>query len=149
MTFEEIYNEFKAIDPAAYRRELESKSMSVLPALISISGNERVGARFLATFVLGAALSDGELDKHEYDMLEPMFYTFFGDEVSFAESKILAKNMVAGGNALPDKVDEMIDFFGRLSEKLKADLVLICLMICAVDGDVSQNEKDWIARLVA
>lgn len=149
MTFEEIFAEFEKIDPASYKRELENKSMSVLPALINLSGNERVGARFLSMFILGAALADGELAESEYDLLEPMFYTFFGEEVSFAESKILAKNMVASGNSLPDKVDEMIDFFGRLSEKLKADLVLICLMICAVDGNIAQSEKNWIARLVA
>lgn len=149
MTFEEIYADFKKINPDSYKQELESKSMSVLPALFNLSGNERVGARFLSIFVLGAALSDGELEEREYDLLEPMFCAFFGDEVSFAESKVLVKNLLAQGGGLKNEVDQMIDFFGVLSEKLKADLVLICLMICAVDGVVSQSEKEWIAQLAA
>lgn len=148
MTFEEIYTEFKAVAPATYERELGSKAMSVLPVLIDFSGNERVGVRFLSMFVLGAAMSDGKLEHNEYELLQPLFRVFFGDEVSFEESKTLVKNMAANGN-LPNKVDEIVDFFGALDENLKKELVLICLMICAVDGDVSEVEKQWIARLVA
>lgn len=149
MTFEEIYSEFQKIDPADYKRVLEDKAQTVLPTLFGISGNENTGARFLSMFVIGAALADGELEQKEFELLEPMFTSFFGDTVSFAESRALSRALVSNNKDMGQKLDEMIDFFGEYSDNLKADLVLICLLICAVDGNVSEAERNWISRLVA
>lgn len=146
MTFNEVYKMFQEIDPACYRSTLEELANSVLPALIDISG-ERAGARYLSMFVLGAAIADEQLDEKEYDLLEPMFGSFFGEAANFAESKALVKAMAARGTLKTD-VDRAVDFFGTLSPSLKADLVLICLIICAVDGTVSKSEKEWIQQLI-
>ena len=43
----------------------------------------------------------------------------------------------------------MVDILGLLSDELKDDIVIICLMICAIDGKVSLKEKKWIKQLIA
>lgn len=35
-----------------------------------------------------------------------------------------------------------------LSEELKENIIIVCLLICAVDGKVSPKEKTWIKQLV-
>lgn len=149
MSFEEIYGRFSAIDKSAYKEVLEQKSNEVLPLLMDISGSETTGARLLAMFVLGAALSDGTLDKKEYEILKPTFKSFFGDDIDFNAATALVKSMVDGGNGLIKVVDELVDLLGIFSDEFKSELVLICLMICAVDGVVSEPEKEWIKKLIA
>ena len=36
---------------------------------------------------------------------------------------------------------------GKLSE-LKEDIVLVCMMVCAVDGKISYKERKWINNLI-
>lgn len=45
-------------------------------------------------------------------------------------------------------VDEMVDVLGILSDDLKNDIVLVCMLICAVDGKISLKEKSWIKQLL-
>lgn len=149
MTFEETYARFEAIDKTDYKAVLEQYANETLPVLMDITGSESTGARLLAQFVLAAAVADGELAENEYALLEPMFKSFFGDEVSFAESKALVKTMAKGEKGLTELADDLIDLLGILSDEFKAQLVMICLMICAVDGNVSESEKQWIKRLAA
>ena len=37
---------------------------------------------------------------------------------------------------------------GLVDEKLKYDIVTLCFLVCAIDGEVSKEEKDWIKALV-
>ncbi len=45
-------------------------------------------------------------------------------------------------------MDRMVDVIGLVSPELKDDIVLVCLMVCAVDGKVSAKEKKWIKQLI-
>ena len=142
MTFEETYARFEAIDKTDYKAVLEQYANETLPVLMDITGSESTGARLLAQFVLAAAVADGELAENEYALLEPMFK-------SFVESKALVKTMAKGEKGLTELADDLIDLLGILSDEFKAQLVMICLMICAVDGNVSESEKQWIKQLAA
>lgn len=133
----------------SYSELLESAANEIMPALCELAGGERNAAKLFGMFVLGAAVSDGTLDEREYGLLEHTFYTFFGDEVSYANSKVLVDGMVARGNGLKSITDELIDFLGAADTRLKERLVSVCLMICAVDGVVSPAEQAWIKQLIA
>ncbi|MCQ2085315.1 MAG: pyridoxamine 5'-phosphate oxidase family protein, partial [archaeon] len=45
-------------------------------------------------------------------------------------------------------VDLMIDLLGVVSEELKTAIISVCLLVCAIDGEVSKDEKEWIKQLV-
>ena len=47
-----------------------------------------------------------------------------------------------------DTMDGIADMLGEVSPKLKDDLVLLCMMVCAVDGEISSKERDWIRQLI-
>ena len=42
----------------------------------------------------------------------------------------------------------MVDILGMVSVELKTDIILVCLMVCAIDGHVSRKEKKWIKQLI-
>lgn len=42
----------------------------------------------------------------------------------------------------------MVDILGQLSDKLKEDIIIVCLLICAVDGTISYKERKWVKQLI-
>ena len=42
----------------------------------------------------------------------------------------------------------MVDILGELDDELKDDIVIVCMMICAIDGKISLKEKNWIKQLI-
>ena len=44
-------------------------------------------------------------------------------------------------------VDDMVDIVNMVPE-IREDVVIVCLLACAVDGKISFKEKQWIKRLI-
>ncbi|MBO4357705.1 MAG: TerB family tellurite resistance protein, partial [Candidatus Methanomethylophilaceae archaeon] len=45
-------------------------------------------------------------------------------------------------------IDYMVDILGEVSPELKADIIIITMLVCAVDGKISYKEKKWIKQLL-
>ncbi len=146
--FDMLCREYEEMDAATYTLLLAEKSATVLPALAAVTEGGLSGAAVFATFVLGAVVADGRLSEEEFALTRPLFAAFFGDEVSYEDCKKTVRALKPESKELKESVDAMVDVLGLLSEDLKDDLVLICLMICAIDGKVSMKEKRWIKQLV-
>ena len=58
------------------------------------------------------------------------------------------KSMRADNRQLKRYVDDMVDLLGLVSDDLKEDIILVCLILCAVDGKISAKEKRWIKQLI-
>ena len=73
---------------------------------------------------------------------------FFGDSVNYEDCKKAVRLLKPESVELKKAVKEMVDIFGQLSEELKDDIIIICMLICAVDGKISLKEKLWIKSLI-
>lgn len=146
--FNELCREFEEMDAATYTIMLAEKSKTIVPALSAITEDGLEGLSLFATFIVGAVVSDGRLSVEEFAITFPLFKLFFGDEISYSDCDYIVRKMRAEERELKRYVDDMVDVFGELSDDLKTDIVLVCLMICAIDGKVSQKEKRWIKQLL-
>ncbi len=146
--FDYLCREFEEMSPLHYGALLAEKSVKVLPALHAIMEDGIDGVTVFATFILGAIAADGKLSEEEYALVYPMLHLFFGDQVNYEFCKSAVRLMKPESRELKRCVKDMVDVFGALSEELKDDIVVICLMICAVDGKVSRKEKSWIKKLI-
>ena len=147
--FDLLCKEFEQMDVLTYSAYLAEKSMTVLPALQTVAENGIDGATIFFTFVMGAIAADGKLAEEEYAIISPLLQSFFGKTVTYEECKKAFKSYKREAKELTQMVDKMVDILGLLSEELKNDIVIICLMICAIDGKVSLKEKKWIKQLIA
>ena len=100
-----------------------------------------------------------------------MLYTFFGDSVDYEDCKKIAKEFKQEGKELKQYIDYIVDIFGLISDELKEDImpienliafadskagqdyfgeniITVCLLICAIDGNISAKEKNWIKQLI-
>lgn len=146
--FDALCKEFEQMDALTYGALLAEKSATLIPALSAITEDGVGGVAAFATFVLGAIAADGKLAEEEYVMLHPMLTLFFGENVDYDSCRKALKIVKSEAKDLKDAVDVMADVLGELDEEMKNDVVLVCLMICAVDGKVSRKEKQWIKQLI-
>lgn len=146
--FNDLCKEFEEMDALSYSLILGKKSLKVIPALNAITEDGLDGATIFATFVMGAIAADGKLSEEEYILVYPVLYAFFGDSVKYEDCKKAARYLRFESREFKKAVKEMIDVFGRLSDELKEDIIIICMMICAIDGKISLKEKNWIKKLL-
>ncbi len=146
--FNRLCNEFEQLDAASYALILAEKSAKIVPALAAITEDGLDGVALFASFIVGAVVADGDLSVEEFAITFPLFQAFFGEDVSYEDCNYVVRKMRRESRVMAKYVDEMVDAFGQLSEELKDDIVLVCLMICAIDGKVTQKEKQWIKKLL-
>lgn len=146
--FNSICKEFEGMDVLTYTAILGQKAKNIIPALSAITEDGIDGLELFASFIVGAVVADGGLSVEEYAITFPIFKAFFGEGISYEDCDYIVRKMRSEGKQLKRYVDDMVDVFGQLSEELKNDIVLVCLMICAIDGKVSSKEKRWIKQLL-
>jgi len=147
--FEMLCKEFEQMDVVSYTAYLTEKSLHVLPALQAVAENGIDGAAIFFSFIMGAIAADGKLAEEEYAIISPLLRSFFNRDVTYEECQKAFKEYKKETRQLKTVANQMIDILGLFSEELKNDIVIICLMICAIDGKVSLKEKRWIMQLVA
>ena len=146
--FDALCKAYEEIDALSYAAIITEKSKKIIPALCAVTEDGVDGLMLFATFVAGAVVADGTLSLEEYAITFPLFKIFFGKEVNYEECSKLVKKMRFESMMLKKYVNDMVKVFGLMSEELKDDIVLVCLMICAIDGKVSLKEKNWIKKLL-
>jgi len=147
--FDRLCKDIEEMSADDYKTVLTAKAEKVLPALAKIGGSRLDGASIFAQFILGAIAADGKLSEEEYRIIEPMLHVFFGDEVDYKVCKAAVKYLRPESKELKDALNDMVDLFGLIDNDLKDDLILVCMLICAVDGKISPKEKAWIKKLIA
>ena len=147
--FNKLCKVVEEMDPQTYGAVIAQKSVAIIAALTAITKDGMDGMKIYTNFILCSIAADGKLDEAEYQILKPGFEALAGKEVPYEEA-VAAFN--AAGLNRPGEykkvVDEMVDILGMISLDLKSDIVLVCMMICAVDGKISRKEKKWIKQLI-
>ncbi len=145
--FDRLCKEFETIDFTGYASYLAEKAAKILPALNAVTPDHCSGGTVLALFILGAVVADGKLSEEEYALLYPELKKFFGDNIDYEYCRKMFGRYKTEAKQLQETVKQMIEFMGHLSQELKDDIIIVCLMICAIDGKVSAKEKAWIRQL--
>lgn len=146
--FNLICKEFEQLDSLSYGVILAKKSAKILPALKNITKDGLTGAAIYSTFILGAIVADRRISEEEYALCYPLLRAFFGEEIDYNDVKKAVKLLKTESTELKRNVDEMVDILGELDDELKDDIVIVCMMICAIDGKISLKEKNWIKQLI-
>ena len=121
----------------------------IIKALNDVTEDGVSGVSIYTDFILCAVAADGKLAKEEFDLLEPLFEAVSGGPVTFEEAQqIFKENGLDDPAQYKKTVDMMLDVIGLVSDDLKNAIVIVCLLICAIDGEVSADEKEWIKQLV-
>lgn len=100
----------------------------------------------LATFVLGAVISDGKIDEKEYILIYPSLVKAFGEDFDFESIKgiLMGKE---GKSVIKQYTSAIADLVSLYDPELLVDIVTLCLMIVSIDGKISLRERRYIRQL--
>lgn len=123
-----------------------SEGKKVLEGLANFPFTAYNPVKALASFVIGAVASDGVIDEKEYLLIFPALKRVFGDDFDYESVKNLFKNKRATAE-INEYVDALMKIITAKDEKLKTDIVTLCLLLVSVDGKISSKERRYIRRL--
>ena len=147
--FNKLCKVVEEMDPQTYKAVIAEKSVAIIAALTAITKDGMDGMKIYTSFILCSIAADGKLDEAEYQILKPAFEALAGKGVPYEDAVAIFNE--AGLNRpgeFKKVVDEMVDILGMVSLDLKRDIIIVCMMICAVDGKISRKEKKWIKQLI-
>ena len=148
MNFNQLCKEVESLNPLEYAAIITAKTVKIVPALHALTDDYLETAGLFASFLMASVYADGKLDEAEYLLLLPSLKLLFGEEIDYESAKAIARYFKPEGKELKKAVNQIIDVLGELSEELKADIITVCLLICAVDGKISLREKMYIKQLI-
>lgn len=147
--FDALCTVLENMDNDAYNEIINLKSADVIKALIGLTEDDLSGVSIFADFVMCSVAADGNLSQDEFLFLKPSLDLILDRDTTYDDAKeIFYGNGLNRSKDYKRSVDQMVDLLGMVDPALKDDIVLLCLMICAVDGKVSDEEKRWIRQLI-
>lgn len=147
--FDLLCKEFEQMEPEKYAVYLTVKSAEIIPVLKSSAVDGLSGAVIFFSFIMGAIAAEGKLSPEEYKLIYPLLNVFLGDSINYDDAKKVFKSLRKESKELKNVTAKMIDILALFSDDLKNNIVIICMMICAIDGKISSKEKKWIMQLIA
>ncbi len=147
--FEILCKQFESLDPASYSSVFEEKSIRVVKALEEISDEGETSLDVFKLFVIEAVTSDGKLEKEEFELIRPALETMTGKDLHYKDVKARFEERKKENEDDRHVIQQMRDILDKVDDDLKNDIILVIMMICAVDGEISFKEKLWIKEVVS
>ncbi len=146
--FDTLCKQLEQMDSAQFADIFAKKSDDVIASLMALTADGKDGVTAYLQFILASVAADGVLSKPEFILLKPMFDRMADKDVSYEEAVEIFKGLgLDRPEAYKGIIDTMVDIIGLVDEDMKDDIILLCLLVCAIDGEVTKEEKDWIRQL--
>lgn len=150
--FDEYCDRVNSLPVEIKAKHIEELTNIILPTLKKIAEEEDTNIDYVSIyldFVLAAVGADGKLSKEEYLLTKPFFDSVSGGDTTYEVAvEIFHDSGISDPSTYKNTVDLMADMLGLISEDLKNAIVNLTLLICAIDGEITESEKDWILQLV-
>ena len=146
--FDALCKKLETMDPETFAQIFNDKSVDVISALVALTADGKDGVTAYLQFILASVAADGVLSKPEFTLLKPMFDRIADKDTTYDDAVEIFNGLgLDKSDAYKEIIDTMVDIIGLVDEDMKDDIVLLCLLVCAVDGEVTEKEKDWIRQL--
>ena len=146
--FDTLCKQLEQMDPTTFSDIFSKKSDDVIKSLVALTADGTDGVTAYLQFILASVAADGVLSKPEFLLLKPMFDKMAEKDVSYEEGVEIFKGLgLDKPEAYKNIIDTMVDIIGLVDEDMKDDIILLCLLVCAIDGEITKEEKDWIKQL--
>ena len=147
--FDTLCTKLEQMDPKTFTEVFNELSVDVISNLVKLTADGVDGLTAYMQFILASVAADGVMTEEEFILLKPLFDRMTEKDLTYEQGVKVFKEMgLDNPESYKKVVDVMVDVIGMVSEELKDKIVMLCLLVCAIDGEVSQKEKDWIKQLV-
>lgn len=147
--FETLCRVIEDMDPESYGDILLGRTARVLSALSHMTVDGMDGVMVYCDFILCAVSVDGELTESEYGLVKPVIDMILETDTTYEDALRYFHDFgLDEPEGYMETMDHIADLLGTVSPELKEDIILVCMMVCAVDGEICDSEKEWIRQLI-
>ena len=153
MTLDELFDQFENLDEETFNQFVNAKLNAVMPVLnelsVDMNGEKIYGKTLLAYILTATIVTDYKLNDYEVNFLANILRRYVSPDYDYAAAKALILSSAKDIEGAKTLADFIVDTFGEADEQFKMDLVALCMAVAAVDGQITQSERDFLARLLA
>lgn len=147
--FDDLCSVLENLDPRTYRDLMMKKTQDILVAFGAMSEDTEDNIALYCDFLLCAVAADGVLTEEEFLLAKPVLDRMLDADISFQDAlEYFGDYGLDQPEGYKDTMDGIVDMLGTVSPTLKDDIILVCMLVCAVDGVISEDEKSWIRQLI-
>lgn len=147
LDFTKICNQVEKMNPLDRTALIIEESAKIVKKFSALSITAYKPMEILATFIMGAVMSDGVINEKEYLLIYPSLVKAFGEDFDYETVKKHLCNDKEGQKLLTEYVNALMKIISVSDEDLQTDIVTLCLLIVAIDGKVSLKERRYIRQL--
>ncbi len=145
--FKKICDAYESLTTVEKGLMITEKSVKILAKLNALDLDGIDPLSTLAGFIVDSVVADGKIDEQEYLLIYPSLIAVFGYQFDLAAVKQTFVGKTDVKRQLTAYLDGMLKLFSLLDEDLKADVIMLCLCVVAIDGKISYKEKKYIRNL--
>lgn len=145
IAFDNICNDFEQMTADQRGLLLEKTVNDLMPRLEEVTADALSATTLFGLFVTGAIMADNELSTDEYELMKNG-YEALGLKTTFSECENMLKLSKITMDAV---VGSLSSVLSDLDDDTVGDLLLVCLTLCSIDGEINAAEKEWIEKLFA
>ena len=146
--FDTLCKQLEQMDSTKYAEIFSDITDTVIAELVALTADGKDGVTAYMQFVLASVAADGVLSKPEFMLLKPWFDKMTDSDTTYEQAVEIFNGLgLDDPEVYKNIIDTMVDIIGLVSEEIKDDIVLLCLLVCAIDGEISDEEKKWIKQL--
>lgn len=147
--FDDLCSVIENLDPGVYGDLMLRKTQDILMAFGEMSEDAEDCIALYCDFLLCAVAADGRLTEEEFLLAKPVLDRMLDADIGFEDAlRYFHDYGLDQPEGYKDTMDGIVDMLGEVSPGLKDDIVLVCMLVCAVDGRISDEEKAWIRQLI-
>ena len=147
--FDDLCSVLENLDSRTYRGLMMKKTQDILVAFGAMSEDTEDNIALYCDFLLCAVAADGVLTEEEFLLAKPVLDRMLDADISFQDAlEYFGDYGLDQPEGYKDTMDGIVDMLGTVSPTLKDDIILVCMLVCAVDGVISEDEKSWIRQMI-
>ncbi len=147
--FDALCEVLENMDPDTFSQIINEKSAQILADLSMITEDGMGAVAIYMDFLLCAVSADGKLTEEEFYLVKPILDLINDADLTYEQGlEVFKEAGLDKPKEYKETMDRVVDLLGTISPELKDDIILVCMMVCSVDGKISRKERKWIQKLI-
>lgn len=149
-TVDMLIAEYNALSKADKEDALGKYTIKALTSCVMYSDDPEEATLALGVLTYAAILADDRIADEELMLLYRGLQVSLGGEVDWDECQMIAANTLNNKEDFIVGAEEFAqNYLSMWKENDKEDVIMLCIVLCAIDGVISDKGKVWLNELVA
>lgn len=148
-TVDQLCAQFQALPQEDVALALSTYSLKAINSCVNYSNNPQEAATALGVLLFAAIIADDRISDAEFAVIYPALQIVLGGKTDIEACKALAQEIIGEKEECLEAAKDFAEvYLSRWLHEDKEDVIMLCIALCAIDGEISSKEKAWLKELM-